>query len=936
MKKLYNSLTFKIGANIILVEILILAIAGYVYVNRFSAEIDQRIENQVRLPGQLMNAGVLDLGSIADQQTMTQMVGEELLEGLVVGVNQNVFFSLNPGYLGRRVTTIPGLDPSLFDPDNREEMILHGPGHIISVSPIFAADGRTPRFFVYVQADTSVAEAAKATLARIFFLGSALTLISTTLIIVISFRSGILARITGVLRVLQQVEAGDLTARTGEPATGDELGALQRGINATVSRLEETVNNLEQRVAARTAELARRSTQLETAAEIARHATSVLEPQTLLDEVVALIAGAFGFYQTFIFLLDDTGRWAILKAAASPAGRQLRDEGHRLQVGGRSIVATVAAQNSARIVPDVSQDALFLSHPFMPHTRSEAALPLQISGQVLGVLDVQSEKVDAFPVEEVAVLKIIADQIAVAIQNARLYSLLEQELAERARAEEALQAANRELGARAQTLERQAAELAQAKEAAEAASRAKSEFLSSVSHELRTPLNGIMGYAQILQQDPALTTRQGDGLNVIQQSSEHLLTLINDILDMARIEAGKMELRLGPVHLPGFLLHIASMIHLWTREKGLAFSYEASPELPDYILADETRLRQVLINLLGNAIKFTDQGQVSLQVSPVSGKNYLHFQVADTGAGIPAGQLERIFLPFEQAGDGQEQVEGSGLGLAISQQLVAMMGGRIHVSSQPGRGSVFFFEIPFSTWTVLSATPRNIRQAIAGYQGVRRKVLVVDDRHSNCLVLRYLLEPLGFVVTLATGGGEALALARQGRPDLILLDLVMPGMDGFETAQAIRQNPALRNIVIIAVSASVFEQEKEKSRQAGCDDFLPKPIRDEELLAVLQSHLNLEWIYRPGVSPGEGSQTPGGDAPAGTPGEIAPPPADQMAILLDLALQGNMRAIQRQARHIALLDKKYQPFANTLEQLARGYKEKELLRLIQQLIEKSA
>lgn len=489
------------------------------------------------------------------------------------------------------------------------------------------------------------------------------------------------------------------------------------------------------------------------------------------------------------------------------------------------------------------------------------------------------------------------------------------------------------------------AELKHATEAAQAASRAKSEFLSNMSHELRTPLNGILGYAQLLKRGQNLTNWQKNALDVIQESGAHLLTLINDILDLSKIEASRMELYLSPVHMPNFLQDIVNIIAMRAQQKGIFFQDESNPDLPLGVLADEKRLRQVIINLLDNAVKFTDTGQVTFHVSQVptpvhlveSNRVALRFQVSDTGVGIAPSQLPRIFRPFEQVGDRRHRTDGTGLGLAISRKLVQMMGGDLHVTSEPGKGSLFWFVIEFTRIMLQDAPDSALQQKIAGYSGPRRRVLVIDDKKHNLLVLGDMLETLGLEAVLAESGEDGLAKARQIVPDMILLDLVMPGMDGYETVGIIRQTPTLKHIPVVAVSASAFDKDKDRSIVAGCNEFLPKPLYIDSLIRVLQTYLHLEWKYEASSPAHQPGQTIADEVTAVTPTAVTYnlPSHPTMSLLLDLALRGDMRGIRQKAAELKDQDDQYASFANTLIQLARLYDEQKILALIKQTMEPS-
>jgi len=385
-------------------------------------------------------------------------------------------------------------------------------------------------------------------------------------------------------------------------------------------------------------------------------------------------------------------------------------------------------------------------------------------------------------------------------------------------------------------------DLQHAKESADLANRAKSTFLANMSHELRTPLNGILGYVQILNRDDSLTQEQQDSIQVIKQSGEYLLTLINDVLDLAKIEAGKIELSPSIVFLEGFLREIVLLFQMRAQQKGIFFAYQQLSKLPIAIQADEKRLRQVLINLLNNAVKFTKHGNVTLKVA-YEEEDFLYFQVEDTGPGITTADLEKIFLPFHQVGDQKSREQGTGLGLPITKTLVEMMGGQLQVSSVPGQGSCFGMSLKLPK--VATALPDDTPSPkIIGYQGPRRTVLVIDDHEPNRFLLIHMLTPLGFTVLTAASGQAGLKQAQEMTAiDVIFVDLVMPDLDGFTVIQQLRQLPHCQKTVLITISASVFESDKQKSIEVGGNDFISKPINLELLLERLEAHLKLTWCY---------------------------------------------------------------------------------------------
>lgn len=510
------------------------------------------------------------------------------------------------------------------------------------------------------------------------------------------------------------------------------------------------------------------------------------------------------------------------------------------------------------------------------------------------------------------------------------------------------------------------AELMSAKVAADTANRAKSEFLANMSHELRTPLNGVLGYAQILLIDKTATAKQKDGLNIIYKCASHLLTLINDVLDISKIEAQKLELYPTEFNFDKFLRGVQEICLNSAEQKEINFSYQALNQLPTAIRADEKRLRQVLINLLGNAIKFTAQGGVTFKVgvlsnSEVSGDlsnllaakppfyrsqaepgifcsqaepgneggvvkeellmHKIRFQVEDTGIGMTQEQLNKIFLPFEQVGQSNRKAEGTGLGLPISRKIVEMMGSKINVESTYGEGSKFWFDLELPQvigWTESKQSQSS--QNIIGYQGEPQTILIVDDRWENRSIITNLLEPIGFNVIEATDGQEGLDKARKFQPNLIITDLAMPVIDGFEMTRRLREVEDLKWL-IIASSASVFSLDRQKSQEVGCNDFIPKPVQGSELFDKLQYYLQLTWIYETRkelISKQESTSVE----------EMAIPPLDLLTAVYQAAKRGYISGIQESANQIKQLDPKYAAFANQVLELAQEFEDEAIVELV--------
>lgn len=471
---------------------------------------------------------------------------------------------------------------------------------------------------------------------------------------------------------------------------------------------------------------------------------------------------------------------------------------------------------------------------------------------------------------------------------------------------------------------------------AERLARLRSEFMARMSHELRTPLNGIMGYTQILLGENSLNERQSVMLKVIQQSGEYLLQLINDILDFAKIEAGKQELNLSEIQLPRFLRNIASIITVKAEQKGLVFVCDIAEDVPAGIRADETRLRQVLLNLLSNAVKYSERGQVSLRVTVLKKPSpegegahvefgRLRFEIQDSGVGIDTGQLETIFQAFEQAGDRQQRTGGTGLGLPISRELVRLMDSEIFVSSRVGEGSTFWFDLDAQIVDV-NGDIMPVEQHITGYLGPRQRVLVVDDTEVNRALLIDMLSRLGFETAEAANGRACLDSVETRKPDLILLDMVMPEMDGLETARRLRRMPGFGQTPIVAVSASASAYDVAEALKAGINVFLTKPIEIKSLMAQLAVLLKLDWVYAlPKTEP----------SPKHKPDEwLDAPQLEEMRVLRQLAAEGSMRDIIIQADYLDELDASYRPFAEQLRSLAKGYQSKAVLDLVERYIDR--
>jgi len=427
-----------------------------------------------------------------------------------------------------------------------------------------------------------------------------------------------------------------------------------------------------------------------------------------------------------------------------------------------------------------------------------------------------------------------------------------------------LQQQNQELQAEIAQRHQTEQALVQAKQAAETANQAKSTFLANMSHELRSPLNAILGFTQLLRRGTNLTSVQQENVNIVYRSGRHLLDLINDILDLSKIEAGRVQLHWETIDLLELLSEIRNMLSLRASDKGLILHFEIDRDVPRCFVSDRLRLRQILINLIGNAIKFTEKGSINLAVNWVKNQNKssqasncLGFVVEDTGVGIAPHELSLLFQPFSQTTSGFRAAEGTGLGLAISRRYIYLLGGEIQVASELGQGTTFQFELPIQEARNQAPEPQNAfcdaGIAIRGLAPTQPqyRILVVDDRVLNRQLLKQILSPLGFQVKTAPNGAEAIAQWQSFRPHLIWMDLKMPGIDGYEVTRQIRQQEAQYLALeeksnptkIIALTASVLADQEPLARAAGCDDFMSKPFVDTEILAKIKQHLQVEYLY---------------------------------------------------------------------------------------------
>ena len=572
---------------------------------------------------------------------------------------------------------------------------------------------------------------------------------------------------------------------------------------------------------------------------------------------------------------------------------------------------------------------------FQAGFRSILNIPLFSKGKVIGGLLLRCFQPYAYTGNDVRTAERIADQIAGAIANAQLF-------AEHKQAEDELRRYREHLE---EMIRERTAELMVAKEQAEVANQAKSVFLANVSHELRTPLNSILGLTQLMERDPAFPNDRRGNLSIISRSGRHLLELIDDVLELSRIEAGKLALVPTRFDLQRFLDDVEAMLRPRAERKRLQLRCDRDPRLPRVIQSDERKLRQIVLNLLGNAIRYTEKGHVRLAVTyhadnattgarasdarfdaprPPTGR--LHCLVEDTGMGIAPENLERIFEPFVQIYPGRSATEGTGLGLALCRRFVHLLGGQLTVTSEIGKGSTFTFDVAVEVVEDFDVDTQAVARQVKGLapDHPSYRILVVDDNRDNRTVLRQLLEQVGFTVLEATSGQEAIEVQACRQAQVIFMDLRMPGMDGAEAAQKIRNAESGMHTPLIAITASILGIQRLAGRLAVFDDWMRKPISATELFDKLGKHLGVQYVYQ-GTGGSDGKEKSFQVATALTPAALAVLPTEWLDQFSRTLRTG------RSAPLLALLDQlppEHADLARALADLVRIHEFDRLLALI--------
>lgn len=895
---MHLGLVARIALLVVGVEFAAFSLLGAFYIERFGSAVDERTRSRLQLVGRMIASDELAVHVLSRKALIGEMVGALYLSGMGIGGNGRVIVATDPRYLGQPAAEVPDFDPAwIADGAPREQFIVRGET-LTGVTHIFGAHGGGPLYYTVITIGIAELAAEKRSIALWGGLGSLLFILLSSAAIILIAQRFIARRVDSSLAVIKEVEGGVLDARI--PVTSeDELGQLQHGINSMTTQLasllvqhrrnEEELGAILNGIGDGVIAVSPDGTILrcnpsaatvlgidpedcawgpvvEVLPELATEGKGEWwrSPQSLTASRRLSIGrhGAQGTQRAI-----ELGHWPILDPDGEVSGAVLvlQDVTERRLAEERLRATTRLIDSIVENIPNM----IFLKGAedlrFVLFNRAGEELLGMARGELLGKNDhdfFPQEQADFFTEKDRQVLssrtvldipeEVITTRSGERILHTKKLTLFDDEgrpeyllgisedITELKHTSEELERHRHHLE---QLVAERTTELSSAKEAAEAANRAKSIFLANMSHELRTPLNAILGFAQLMGRDKRIPPEERRNLNTINRAGNHLLSLINDVLEITRIEAGRTTVEEESFDLAETLLAVEEMVRARAEGKGLELVIERHPKLPTYARGDAHHLRQVLINLLGNAVKYTEEGKIHLRIIPLDDTR-VRFEVADMGPGIAPEEQEQVFHPFYQTASGVAKGEGTGLGLTISREFVRLMGGELEVESVPGRGSTFRFTIP------LPSAPRPAEEGhhgrVVGIESEQRRwrILVVEDHPDSRDFITCLLEGVGFEVATAENGQLALERFASSRPDLIWMDMRMPVMDGYEVTRRIRALPGGRDVKIVALTASAFKEDSGAILAAGCDDVVCKPIEEDRLFAVMARLLPMHFRYK--------------------------------------------------------------------------------------------
>ena len=922
MHRFAKSLRFKVTFLVIAVELLILTGVGVYYTHRFSQEVDSAIIARLSAPALLMSGGELSFEAVSDQSTMEGLLRAPYNKGVVVGLDGNVYFSSDPALLNKHMDEVNGLKlPNLESPvTSTDAPALITPleddtgVYLTSLSPLYP-DGKLTGY-LYLKVGTETSEAEKRDIAILFTLGSLGTILLTAAILSWLLNLGVIQRLNNLVGIFDRFSQGDYATRAQTLGSSDEIATLMTGFNDLAQRLEDTLahlrnsetllNNSQRLSKVGGWEVNIQSGKVFWTQELYRiHELPVDPTIDHIRESMAcyraedrqLIGDAFQRacergepYDLEFPFTTSKGKPLWIRTTAQPIyeeGKVVRVIGNLMDITSRKRaeealrlsnerlqLATHAAQIGIWDWDVVNNELLWDESMYQlygiqsedfggaydawlqtihPEDKTYA------DGEIQAALRGEHEYAPEFRIvrPDGSIRHIKADSKTILDRDGKPIRMIGTniDITERKQSEQELRRYRDHLE---ETVELRTEELRLARDAAEAANKAKSVFLANMSHELRTPLNAILGFSQLMRQDMSLNPRQWENLDIINDSGKHLLKLINDVLEIAKIEAGKLQLEIATFDLQALIREVVDMMRLRAQQKGLQLQLDQSSRFPRYIKGDEARLRQILVNLISNAVKFTTQGSVTVRLDVKDGAHrHLLLEVEDSGPGISEADQQRLFKPFVQLPEGAAK-GGTGLGLAIVNQFVQLMQGSIDVKSKPGVGSLFCIDLPLeeAEEAEVIRLGSEIRGDVSGLEPGHPayRILIAEDQHENLLLLTKLMSDIGLEVKAAHNGEQCIQLFREWKPDLIWMDQRMPIMDGIEATRRIRQMPGGKEVKIIAVTAAAFNEQQAALREAGVDDYVRKPYRFNEIYDSMAQQLQLRYTYRNGAPPGKTAQ----------------------------------------------------------------------------------